>query len=478
MRTSPPRLRLGRIGPWWFPRPLWLPLAAIQTHAHLIGVSGSGKSRLLATLFLELLRASEAVTLLDPHGDLARLVVAQLVAEGRLATRAERRRILVLDLPAAAREGRYLPFNVLAAADDPHTRARAVLEALRRAWPALDAGQAPTFENLVLAGTFVLIQHQLPLTLLHNLLVDKPWRDRLLAGISDEAVVRFFHERYDRWHREQPLLIESSLRRVFLLAFSPVLRYSLAQRENLIAFGDLFDRRRSLIVNLALPDGDARRLLGCLLTVAAEQAALARAALPPTQGRPQHTLILDEFAEFTSQSETALAHILSRCRKEGLALVLAHQTWSQASERLKGALQNAGLEIAFRLGRRDAEASAGLFGHVDPLQVKHTVSDPVADARSHPLFYSLPEQWERWVQALTTLPPQQAFLRQPGGQVTSFRAQPLPDPVVDPRRLAAIEAAYLKTYFRPQAAIEAELATLRARTDPPGLTRSESLRRR
>jgi len=49
---------------------------------HVIGVTGSGKSRLLAQLFLELLRSGRAATLIDPAGDLARLLMERLVADG------------------------------------------------------------------------------------------------------------------------------------------------------------------------------------------------------------------------------------------------------------------------------------------------------------------------------------------------------------------------------------------------------------
>ena len=39
-----------------------------------------------------------------------------------------------------------------------------------------------------------------------------------------QEVVDFFHLRFDRWGREAPLMIESTLRRIFLLTFSPALR--------------------------------------------------------------------------------------------------------------------------------------------------------------------------------------------------------------------------------------------------------------
>lgn len=472
-RYQSPAIRLGTQGPWYWPRTISLSLAEIRHHWHLLGATGAGKSRLLAQLVVELIQAGQAVTLLDPDGDLARLVVTRLVAAGRLATPTDRARITYLDLPAAERAGRYLPLNVLDQPGDPHTVASHVLEALRRAWPALDGGQAPTFENLVLAGSVVLVHHQLPLTRLHDLLVDRAFRDRLLASLPDEAVVRFFHQRYDRWHREQPLLIESSLRRIFLLSFSPILRASLGQPDNLLQFRERFDRGQSLIVNLALPDGDARRLLGCLLTVAAEQAALTRTAQPLATRGPDHYLILDEATEFTARSATTLAEILVRCRKVGLWLVLAHQTWDQASGPLQSALQGAGIEVVFRLGRVDAERTAGIIGRTDPATIKHVVPDPVASTRTHPVFAPLAEQREHWIQTIQDLPDRQAFLRRPSGQVTRFRVWSTPDPVIDPECLAQIEQAYLDRYFRPVTMVMAEPSHPSTRLATPLLSRSE-----
>ena len=258
---------------------------------------------LLAQLFLELYRQGKAVTLLDPHGDASRLILRQLVAQGPDRQDATMDRLVYLDLPGAAAAGHYLPFNVLRQPHlDPHTSARSVLEALRRAWPSLDEGQAPAFENMILASVFVLIVNRLPLTRLQDVLLDAGWREQLLARVEDETVLGFFRGRLARWGRERALLVESSLRRIFLLAFAPVLRHSLGQEENLLDLRQLIDHGRSLIVNLALPDPDARRLLGCLLTVGFEQAALSRASQPTAERGPDHVLLLDEFAEFASQS--------------------------------------------------------------------------------------------------------------------------------------------------------------------------------
>ena len=96
----------------------------------------------------------------------------------------------------------------------------------------------------------------------------------------------FFNQRFEKWGREAPLMIESTLRRIFLLTFSPALRYSLGQEANLLDFRKLMDNGVSVIFNLGgVQDADSRRLLGCLITVGFEQAALSRSDLPEEKRR-------------------------------------------------------------------------------------------------------------------------------------------------------------------------------------------------
>jgi hypothetical protein len=157
---------------------------------------------------------------------------------------------------------------------------------------------------------------------------------------------------------------------------------------------------------------------------------------------------------------------------------MAHQTWSQTSERLRGALQNVGIEVAFRLGRGDAEHSATILGRVNPLLVKHEVEDPWQNPKTHPTFYSLPEQWEGWVQAITDLRPREAFVRKPDGKVSKIKTLSVPDPVVDPDRLAEVEDHYLRTYFRPKDDIDGELGSYRNVRPPAGTVPSRVTRTR
>ncbi|MGI8475051.1 MAG: helicase HerA domain-containing protein, partial [Thermomicrobiales bacterium] len=107
----PSSLPLGTFGPRVLRIPVSLAVADLTSHVHITGTTNSGKSRLLAHLAISLIEHGEGVTMLDPHGDAARLVIAHLIAGGIYADPAAFERITYLDLPAAARRGRYTPLN-------------------------------------------------------------------------------------------------------------------------------------------------------------------------------------------------------------------------------------------------------------------------------------------------------------------------------------------------------------------------------
>src|SRR5512144_2028634 len=164
--------------------------------------------------------------------------------------------------------------------------------------------------------------------------------------------------------------------------------------------------------------------------------------------------------------------MLSETRKYGLFCAMAHQNWSQASERLRGALQNVGLKVILKAGRQDAEYSARLLAAVDPMSVKHTVADQAAEGRTHPTFFPLLEQWERHTQAIQTLKVGQAFIRLPDDSVHRVHTPTLPRITVAPQRLAAVRESYLHAHFRPMPRLDAPAAAVLApKAERPRLRR-------
>jgi hypothetical protein len=193
------------------------------------------------------------------------------------------------------------------------------------------------------------------------------------------------------------------------------------------------DNDVSVIYDLGgVQNPDARRLLGCLITVGYELAAMSRADTPAGRTRRnQHHLILDEFAEYVAQSEEALTRMLALCRKYGLHLTLAHQTWSQASQRLRGALQNAGVEIVFKLGRSDAELTSRALGSIDLSQG------------------GLRNQWGSWVQAIQALQPREVLVKTTYRPTQGVDVLPVRDAAVEDRELQRVLDTYAGLYQRP-----------------------------
>ena len=410
-----------------------------RAHAHLIGVSGSGKSRLVAHLYVELINAGYGATLVDPHGDLAELVV-------KLLNKRWKERLVYLDFPASERQGVYIPMNLMNHDLPRHTIAGNVKEAFHRAWPQLSGGQAPMFDTLIDAGVKVLIANNLPLTSLWKLLVDAGYRNSLLSNEPDPDVRSVFYDLLEAMSpQEQRIQAGSLLRRLYLLTASPVLKYSLGQSALAINFRHLMDERKALVVNLALPDSETRRLLGSLITVFMEQAALSRA---DTRNRPEHFLFLDEFATFSAQSSEALSEMLSQTRKYNLFLCLVHQQWSQATSRLQGALQNVELEVVFRLGHADAELMAQVLAELNPWTTTTKGEEGL-------ISVSVQDQITALTQTIKKLPPRHALMRTPDGTLQQLVTPEViePDILIEP-----IRREQLAKWFRPQLEVENKLA--------------------
>jgi hypothetical protein len=124
---------------------------------------------------------------------------------------------------------------------------------------------------------------------------------------------------------------------------------------------------KSIIISLGGLEDETKRLIGAMLMVAIEQAALSRTDIAD---RLDYTVLIDEWGSFTAQERT-IATILSQCRKFKLHLYLAGQSLSQvSSNRLSGALENCKLMIAFGLGRASAEIQAKQIGFADPFAIK------------------------------------------------------------------------------------------------------------
>src|SRR5713226_355594 len=244
---------IGIYPPFFLGRPLSLNRKQIKAHGHVIGKSGSGKSYFLASLYIALLQAGFSVTLIDPAGDLAKLILTHLVAMGYYNDPLFYNKVVYLDIPRAYRHQRYFPFNPLKQEGDPYTLSSNWLEALHRAWPSLGGGNAAAFDLLIKNGTKVVYSNDLPPIALFRFLVEKEFRDPLLAREPDQQIVSVFRDWYDRLPAKEQLdMSGSSLRRMQELIFNPILRYSLSQPSTLMDYKRILQENQSFLINLKI----------------------------------------------------------------------------------------------------------------------------------------------------------------------------------------------------------------------------------
>lgn len=443
------KLTLGYLAegfPLW-PGKVTLKADQLAAHMHVLGVSGTGKSKFLESIWMQLFLQKAGVTFIDPHGDSADYLMDYLTHRGYFKKPGAFERLLYIKF---SEEDWFLPLNILRQKALPHTIAGNFREALHRAWPALSGGAAPMFDTLVQDGVKVLISNELPVTCLYRLLTDKAYREQLLEQEDDIEVVTFFRNQFDRMsQRDQVDAAGAALRRAHLLTFNPALRYSLGQQENRLDLSSILDNGVSVLINLGgVQDQEARRLLGCLLTIGYEQAALSREA--STQARTQHHLIIDEMGEFVANSEQGLSRMLSQTRKYNLFTILAHQTWSQTTARLRGALQNAQLEVAFGIGREDAEGMSRAIGRIDVEALK-------SDAKTEytqPIFKEVSMQWEEQIQQLIDLPKQHAIVRARTKPAVHIKTLSWPKFQVDREEVEEVKEKYRELLMRPMADIK------------------------
>lgn len=320
-------------------------------HVHVLGRTGVGKSAFLERLALGAAEKGMGLALIDPHGDLA----------ARVLDRLPRERTNDLVLLEAWDGSRPIGWNPLAH-DDPRDRpliASGVVGMFRKVFAA---SWGPRLEHILRNAVLALLE--VPGGTLQGVLrvlVDAPFRERVVARVED-PLVRFF------WQREfaayPPAFLAEAIapvqNKVAAVLSSPHLRAILGQRRSTVTATEILGEGRILVADLAKGriGDDASALLGAALVASFQHAAYARASLPPAARAP-FVLIVDEFQNFVTES---FCELLAEARKYGLALVVAHQHLSQLDPGLASALLgNCGTLVTFRVGAEDADVLAREF---------------------------------------------------------------------------------------------------------------------
>ena len=374
-------IRLGLRQGWGgVESPFHISHEALKRHLYVVGKTGTGKTSLLKTFFLQLAEQGRGVALLDPHGDLAEELLDLLPR--RLASSVVFFKPNDLDFPFA--------WNILAEVplDERPRTASGIVSAFKNVW---GESWGPRLEYILYNSIRALLDAEHTSILgLPKMLTNAKYREWVVRQVKDPFVEAFWREEFEAYdQRFRQEAIAPIQNKVGALTTNPVLRNVFGQSKRKLDIPFVMNSGRIFIANLSKGaiGEDPSNLIGSLLVSEFQRAAMQRGAQPEAD-RKEFTLLIDEFQNFTTR---AFASVLSEARKFSLSLVLSHQFTSQLEPEIRDAVfGNVGTCVAFQLGATDAEIMAKEYGEA------FVVGQFVELERFHTLVK--PSKIDGWVQ--------------------------------------------------------------------------------
>ena len=347
--------------------PVELSPADRETHMHVIGSSGSGKSKFLEQMMREDLGNHQGFCLIDPHGSLYEDVL------NYCSHKVLNRDIVLLNLSEPTQ---ILGFNPFKKADgDVSIQVDRQIRAIMHAWGMANTDQTPTLERTLRLIFTTLVELGLPFHAAQHMLNFQSGeiRARFIEKLSSPLIRAEWEEllalRPKDWRAE---MMSAKNRLLRLLASENLTRFLNAELCG-IDLADIIEKGKVLLVNLAPSPNlseENGRAFGALLLSEFFEVARRRTASSGTKLKPYY-LYLDEFQTFVSLD---IANMLDQVRKYKLFAVLSHQRFGQLDQDMTDAvLTNCRIKAVFgglpvEMARMMAQEL--FIGELDPMRIK------------------------------------------------------------------------------------------------------------
>ncbi len=316
-----------------------------RRHMYVIGKTGMGKSTMLENMVIQDIRAGRGLAVVDPHGDLVEKVVKYVpsyrVNDVVYLNPAD------VDYPIA--------FNILESIDPTHRHliASGLIAVFKKIW--VDSW-GPRLEYNLRNTILALIEYPGSTLLgVTRMLVDKDYRDKVMAHISDPIVKAFWRDEFSAFNNQfRTEAISPIQNKIGQFLSSSIIRNIVGQSKSTIDMREIMDSGKILLLNLAKGriGEDNAALLGAMMITKLQLAAMSRIDVPELERR-DFFLYVDEFQNFATES---FANILSEARKYRLDLIIAHQYIEQLDEKVRASVfGNVGTIVTFRVGAADSE---------------------------------------------------------------------------------------------------------------------------
>lgn len=320
-----------------------------RQHMYVVGKTGTGKTTLLENMVLQDIRGGRGLGIVDPHGEFVERVLEQIPEE--------RMQDVVYFNPVDSEFP--IGFNVLEVYDlrYKHLVVSNLLGIFTKIWANVwSARMEYILQNCILAlvdtpGTTLL---GIP-----RILVDKEYREKIVANVKDPVVRSFWVHEYETWRdqfrNEAIVPIQNKVGQFLNTGF---VRNIVGQPKSTLNIPEIMNSGKILLVNVSKGKigEENSSLLGAMIITTVQMAAMERVRIPEEERRDFY-LYVDEFQNFATDS---FASILSEARKYRLNLFIAHQYVGQlvtdVSTKVRDAVfGNVGTMISFRVGAGDAE---------------------------------------------------------------------------------------------------------------------------
>ena len=309
-------------------------------HTYIIGKTGTGKSTLIETMFMQDIEAGRGACLLDPHGDLVQKINDN-VPEWR------KKDVIYFNIPDPNLKLRYNPFKRVSY-EKRSLVASGILEVFEKLW---DSAWGVKLEHILRHAVLTLLdQPKATIGDIPNLLLDYYFRKDAVKNVVNENVKEFWKREFPEYNKYDLLPV---LNKVGGMLAHPVINRVLIENEQEVSLRKAMDEKKIILVNLSKGHigEDAAQILGALFITSLGSAAFSRVDTPEDERVP-FMLYMDEFQNFTTLS---LVNMFSEMRKFKVGLTLAHQYLHQLDDEIRQAIfGNAGTVISFRIGTEDA----------------------------------------------------------------------------------------------------------------------------
>ncbi len=334
-----------------------------RRHAYIVGMTGTGKSKLMVNMIMQDIQNGEGVCYIDPHGEEVE-DIASAIPKHRIKD------VIYFD-PADTE--RPIGLNMLEAKtiEQKDFAAQEMIQIFYKivSDPAM---LGPMFEHYMRNAMLLLMadkENQGTIVEIPRVFVDDDFRKAKLEKCDDILVKSFWEKEYTASQKGSTGadMLSYVISKVGRFIENEMMRNVIGQPYSGFNIREIMDNKKILLVNLSKGKvGEVNsNLLGLILVSKLQMAAMGRADIPQEQ-RHDFYLYIDEFQNYVTDS---IAVILAEARKYRLNLNMAHQYISQLVKNNDASVKeavfgNVGTMISFRVGVEDTEVLTKQFAPV------------------------------------------------------------------------------------------------------------------